>query len=368
MNVFIAAVPAVMQSVHSSQYSNAEFYYAGPGVVKCLAEDYANLIVDPNSVVRDRFVKDIVGDGAPNGLIWSLLVGTGIPLAYVNLDDVNAYAAMTETEKQSYACTNPEKALSLAVYSAFEDTIVRSAQDSNADLMVLLNGGELDDGSFAVVVEEEVVCLVGGVFFVTVGLGGLDVELALFGVDGSFAHGVVRAEVDGVLISDEGHGSRGALDGAHFLDLAVLVFRIDRGFGSLDLTVEGDGSVGDEESVLVFCHVSEGISAALVELADDVVVVIHRLFVRGDDSGFRRGADGIFVREFFVGSAAAHHEEGHGDGDDHYEGYDKGDPFVHVAYLQKNVNIQSSCSVFAVLSDLLHLDDITQFAQSQLLF
>ena len=145
LNAFIAAVPAVMQQL--SVGADAEFYYASTDVVKCLADDYDILIEDPNSVVRDRFVQDIVGSGNSSGLVWSLMTGAGLNLNHITLDEVNSYASMAEDDKLTYANTYPQKALALSVYMSFEKTIVQASQESDAGLLTLLNGGEILSGN-----------------------------------------------------------------------------------------------------------------------------------------------------------------------------------------------------------------------------
>lgn len=158
MNAFLAGLPTYMQAVENGVYKNAKFYYAEPAFIECMVEQYDVLINDPNSVTRDRFVEEIVGTynaqkGEWSGMIWDLLKGVTLPgglqLQKITRADVDAYCTMNDVEKATFAASNAGKAMSIAVYLAFEDAIIQAGGSTPVDLMAVMNLGSImeDAGS-----------------------------------------------------------------------------------------------------------------------------------------------------------------------------------------------------------------------------
>ena len=157
MNAFLAGLPTYMQAVNNSVYKNAKFYYAEIGFVECMVERYGELINNVDSVVRSRFVEEIVGTAAKPGMVWGLMAGVelveGITLVPVTLNEIKAYEALGVTEQAAYAAQNKQKALSIAVYLAFEDAIIAS-KDASVTLDSVLGLGNLGTELFTPVMED----------------------------------------------------------------------------------------------------------------------------------------------------------------------------------------------------------------------
>lgn len=132
LNAYIAALPTVMQAAGNGVYENATFYYAEAPYVECLVDVFGeDFDQGTDSIIRDRFVQSIVVDEEGDaGMVWGLLAGMelvdGVTLTNITLDEVVAYDAMSAAEKATYAATNTSKAVSVAVYLAFEDAILAS--------------------------------------------------------------------------------------------------------------------------------------------------------------------------------------------------------------------------------------------------
>ena len=152
MNTFIAALPTVMQATNNATYANAKFYYAEADKVECMVDVYEELIQEEGSVVRDRFLEDIVGTAGDPGMIWALLQGQqfqGMELVFVTMDDVRAY----EANPEAMAIANPQMAMSVAVYLGFESAILDSS-DAAVTVESLLALGNLDASIFAPVLAD----------------------------------------------------------------------------------------------------------------------------------------------------------------------------------------------------------------------
>lgn len=136
MNAYLAALPAAKQA--KGLYPKASFYYAEASDVAMLVSEYKNEIYNTESVIRARFVTEVVNT------VFAQMPGMG--LVKISLADVVAYEAMTAAQKVAYAAQNTAKATSIAVYLAFEQAILASTDlevlDANA-FMALATG--LDD-------------------------------------------------------------------------------------------------------------------------------------------------------------------------------------------------------------------------------
>lgn len=198
LNAYIAALPTYMQATGNSVYENATFYYAEADRVECLVEVYGDEI-QTNTIIRDRFVTDIVGESGDLGMIWKLLSGVqlveGVALVPVTLEEVCAYDSMSDTEKAAYAAANQREAISIAVYLAFEDAIINAAAGAPVSIASVLNLGSIMSGGMNVF---------GGVmteFNKNIGTNGadyIDTAIAVVatgkGVDASVILGLYEAE------------------------------------------------------------------------------------------------------------------------------------------------------------------------------
>ncbi|MBR5260103.1 MAG: S-layer homology domain-containing protein [Eggerthellaceae bacterium] len=158
MNAFLAAVPTYLQA--SGKYQDATFYYAEADSVDCLVNEFGGdfykdengyvaypgllnggegLVANSKSVVRDRFVAEIV-----RGLTFGLVADNGIEVdRSITVADIAAYDAMTPVEKAAYAAQNQLKAKSIALYLAFENATVRSGKHNiSMDSLAALEGME----------------------------------------------------------------------------------------------------------------------------------------------------------------------------------------------------------------------------------
>ena len=162
LNAFIAALPTYMQVTKNSVYSQATFYYAEAADVECIVDTYGNDFINAetgkvnrNSIVRDRFYQSIVKDDSNrSGMIWGLLNGVelaGVAVVDVTKAEIFDYQDMSYAEKAAYAAANPAKAVSIAVYLAFEQAVIATA-DSPVTLNSILDL-ELSDNMFGPVME-----------------------------------------------------------------------------------------------------------------------------------------------------------------------------------------------------------------------
>ncbi|MBR5329296.1 MAG: S-layer homology domain-containing protein [Firmicutes bacterium] len=156
MNTYISTLPTIMQTVGMIDYDDATFYYAEASEVECMVSTYEEALKNPESVVRDRFVTEIVGENG-NGMVWSmiapmfngLLADYGLSLVPITLADIQAY--------ESGELTKPEdanKAISCAVYLAFEDAIVKGSKNSVIPIDSFLTLATGLDNVFGGVAEE----------------------------------------------------------------------------------------------------------------------------------------------------------------------------------------------------------------------
>lgn len=169
LNTYVAALPAYMQASGKSSYANATFYYAEAEMVQCMVETYGsdfyitdsrgNQVCNPNSVIRKRFVADIAGEDGDPGLVWSLLADIemieGVTLQPVTFAEVCHYDELNEQQKAAYALADFEKAVSLAMYMAFEDAIITAATEGKpVTIASIMSLGELDVSMFESVLED----------------------------------------------------------------------------------------------------------------------------------------------------------------------------------------------------------------------
>lgn len=152
LNMFIAGLPTYMQAVNNGVYKDATFYYAEAPEVQCLVNTWTGF--EGASLSRDRFVQSVVGTAGDPGMVWGLLapmVGGMIPgatLSYIDIDDVVAYEAKSDTEKAVYAAGNMNDAISCALYLAFEDAIVAAAGGAPVDLDSVMGLGNMNASIF----------------------------------------------------------------------------------------------------------------------------------------------------------------------------------------------------------------------------
>ncbi|MBR5134171.1 MAG: hypothetical protein IKV35_01085 [Clostridia bacterium] len=142
VNAYIASLPTMMQLVGNPTYANATFYYAEAPEVECIVETYSDLIYNSQSVVRDRFVEEIVGEKG-DAMVWSMvspmLANMGISLVPITVEDVEKH------EQNPYyflATMNYNKMYSCAVYLGFEKAIVEASENPviPAESVMALNG------------------------------------------------------------------------------------------------------------------------------------------------------------------------------------------------------------------------------------
>lgn len=119
MNVYMAALPTVMQAAGNTTYNGAKLYYAEAEYIESIAHVYDETIGDEDSVVRERFIESIVGNSG-EGLPWQLLNSLG--LVTIGLSDIKAY----ESNNIQTILTNSSKTTSIVVYKGLEDAILAS--------------------------------------------------------------------------------------------------------------------------------------------------------------------------------------------------------------------------------------------------
>ena len=155
VNAFLAAYPTLMQEGGNESYADAKFYYAEADLVECMVNIYGDDFYNedgtpnPDSIIRDRFVESIVGEGG-TGVVWGLLKDVefaGNKLVPVTFEEIMAYEVMTDDEKLAYAIAETEKAISISVYLAVENAIV-SSSEAPVSLDVILGLGNIDGSLF----------------------------------------------------------------------------------------------------------------------------------------------------------------------------------------------------------------------------
>ena len=149
LNAFIAALPAYMQATNNKVYDDATFYYAEAPEVECLVktfgDDFYKLDGTPNvnSVIRQRFVSNIVGTEEDPGMVWNILAGTevsGVEIVYVPYDIILECDYASRFDKEALAAAYAEAAadgddellsvlVSCAVYLAFENALLAAAEE-----------------------------------------------------------------------------------------------------------------------------------------------------------------------------------------------------------------------------------------------
>lgn len=159
LNAYMAGYPVVMQAL--GHYEDAKFYYAEERQVQCYADTYNDTIYDPDAIVRDRFVKSIVGEDGDE-LIWNsirpIAKSMGTELQTITLAQIQAYEALTDTEKIGYAQTNGKTAMSIALYLAAEKAVLQVLRDGgtmSADAAVKMGDGSLSTDGVVALFEEK---------------------------------------------------------------------------------------------------------------------------------------------------------------------------------------------------------------------
>ena len=136
LNTYIAGLPAAAQTVGLKAYAKAEFYYAEAAEVQCIVDVFGELVADEDSVIRDRFVENIVGTESNPGMIWGLLMESvelpgGYSLKFVTLEQIKNFEAMTLAQRADYTAdeATAEIAVSCAIYLGVEQAILGSADE-----------------------------------------------------------------------------------------------------------------------------------------------------------------------------------------------------------------------------------------------
>ena len=126
--------------------TNNRFFYAeSDEIVSCMVDVYADEIYT-NEIVRSRFVESIVGTASNPGMIWGLL-----GLASITLADIEAYEALTASEKIDFAANNYAKAYPIIVYLAFEQAILESVDGASVSVESILGLGSLNLDASAII-------------------------------------------------------------------------------------------------------------------------------------------------------------------------------------------------------------------------
>ena len=127
-------------------YENVKIYYAEAEPVKTLSPTYKEIYKNDESVIRDRFVTDIVETIFPM---------VEMKLVDITLDDVKAYEAAVEEGIPAFLAYEQQaegKAMSVAVYLALEGAILNSLDESvfiDLDELKEMSDGTLDEDSFS---------------------------------------------------------------------------------------------------------------------------------------------------------------------------------------------------------------------------
>ena len=127
-------------------YENVKIYYAEAEPVKTLSPTYKEIYKNDESVIRDRFVTDIVETIFPM---------VEMKLVDITLDDVKAYEAAVEDGIPAFLAYEQQsegKAMSVAVYLALEGAILNSLDESvfiDLDELKELSDGTLGEDSFS---------------------------------------------------------------------------------------------------------------------------------------------------------------------------------------------------------------------------
>ncbi len=144
-------------NVSDKEFSN-KFYFAEADYVECWVEVYGDAILDETSVIRRRMVEGVVETVWPliSDMFNDLLAANNLPLQIVNVDinKVKEYErfaiewAKYETDADLTVALptttlSDNEIISCAVYLAFEDAIVNSANNEVALGDVLGLGGDL---------------------------------------------------------------------------------------------------------------------------------------------------------------------------------------------------------------------------------
>ena len=163
VNAYLAALPTVMQAKGEELYSNATFYYAEVASVACMVEVYGNdfyfdeegnsviydekdnyeqgtLTCNRNSLTRKRFFSDVMGTVRKmHGNSFN-----GITLDYsITLEDVLKYEEMTLQDQANYAAANSAKALTIAVYLAYEEAHIIAGKEAPVTLEAVMGLGDI---------------------------------------------------------------------------------------------------------------------------------------------------------------------------------------------------------------------------------
>ena len=126
-NAYIAGYASAMQI--NSVYTNT-IYYAEVPTVETIVANYEGYLRpengEVNNVIRDRFVKSIVGTSRKPGMVWSTLGYT----TYPTLADIEAF----EANRAAYAAANSAMAEKIITYLAFEAAAIEATKgDINLD-------------------------------------------------------------------------------------------------------------------------------------------------------------------------------------------------------------------------------------------
>ena len=102
-------------------------------------------------IVTRRICGIVIPAYDGDGMVWQLLGSAVVP---VKLAEIEAYEAMTDAEKLAYAGAHVDKAMSIAMYLAFEKAIIRG-KDTPVTVESVLGLGSIMSGNpFGAIMEE----------------------------------------------------------------------------------------------------------------------------------------------------------------------------------------------------------------------
>lgn len=138
VNTYLSTVPALLQTM--GKYPQAKFYYAQSPDVDVIVNTYADQINNPDSVLRERVYTEIMK------MVWPMLLQMSSDYVNISFEDIIAYETALNTSNKAYAeylTNNASKAMSIAVYLAFEKATIEATKLEvlDAAAIIKLAGG-----------------------------------------------------------------------------------------------------------------------------------------------------------------------------------------------------------------------------------
>lgn len=138
VNTYLSTVPALLQTM--GKYPQAKFYYAEAPDVDVIVNTYADQINNPDSVLRERVYTEIMK------MVWPMLLQMSSDYVNISFEDIIAYETALNTSNKAYAeylTNNASKAMSIAVYLAFEKATIEATKLEvlDAAAIIKLAGG-----------------------------------------------------------------------------------------------------------------------------------------------------------------------------------------------------------------------------------